>query len=129
MFKVNEDKSIYMTRGDIASFSFSALTTDSEGAQVQYQFQPGDTLRLKIFEKKGCDKVLLSKDFPIEEAAYTVSIQLSKEDTRFREEISKPTDYWYEIELNPETYPQTIIGYDEDGPKIFRLYPEGGEDA
>lgn len=38
-------------------------------------------------------------------------------------------DYWYEVELNPETEAQTIIGYDEDGPKIFRLYPEGDDEA
>lgn len=42
--------------------------------------------------------------------------------------VNKPTDFWYEVELNPDTAPQTIIGYDkETGAKIFRLYPEGGD--
>jgi len=41
--------------------------------------------------------------------------------------INKPTDYWYEIEINPETKPQTIIGYDENGEKILKLYPEGSD--
>ena len=43
------------------------------------------------------------------------------------EVINKPTNYWYEIELNPNTQPQTIIGYDEDGEKLFVLYPEGSD--
>ena len=33
-----------------------------------------------------------------------------------------PTEYWYEIELNNEN---TVIGYDNNGPKLFVLYPEG----
>ena len=41
--------------------------------------------------------------------------------------ISKPKDYWYEVVLNDDSYPQTIIGYDADGPKLFRLYPEGAD--
>lgn len=49
------------------------------------------------------------------------------DETKIGEYISKPKEYWYEIELNPETYPQTIIGYDEDGPKVLILYPEGGD--
>jgi hypothetical protein len=50
---------------------------------------------------------------------------LSKEDTKIGKKVNKPVDYWYEVELNPDTYPQTIVGYDEDGAKIFKLYPEG----
>jgi hypothetical protein len=29
------------------------------------------------------------------------------------------------VELNPFTNPQTIIGYNDDGAKIMRLFPEG----
>ena len=54
-----------------------------------------------------------------------VTISLSSTDTRIGEIINKPVDYWYEIELNPDTTPQTIIGYDADGPKILKLFPEG----
>ena len=57
----------------------------------------------------------------------TVDITLERVDTKIGEIINKPVDYWYEIELNPDTTPQTLIGYDDDGPKIFRLFPEGGE--
>ena len=57
----------------------------------------------------------------------TVTVTLDNKDTKFGDIISKPVDYWYEVELNPETKPQTIVGYDEDGAKIFKLFPEGKE--
>ena len=120
MFVVNEDMSIYANRGDIVFFS---VTADDNGKN--YQFQPGDVVRFTVYGKKDAETVYLQKDIPIFEATEEVAIFLGEEDTRFGDVISKPTDYWYEVELNPDTYPQTIIGYDEDGAKVFRLYPEG----
>lgn len=122
MFYIDEDKTIYLTRGDIATVIIGA-TQDGGG---QYTFIAGDTVRLKVFEKRGCDCVVLQKDVLIEADTQIITIYLDKEDTRIGEIIHKPKDYWYEVELNPETAPQTIIGYDEDGAKIFRLFPEGG---
>ena len=122
MFKVNDDLSIYCTRGDMAVFGITA-GKDEEN----YIFQPGDMLRMKVFEKKACNCVLLSEDFHVTEVTEKVDITLTGEATKIGEPISKPVDYWYEVELNPLTAPQTIIGYDEDGPKVFRLFPEGGE--
>ena len=69
----------------------------------------------------------MQKDFPVASDTQSVEISLTMEDTKIGDIISKPEDYWYEIELNPETNPQTIVGYDEDGPKVFKLFPEGGE--
>ena len=69
----------------------------------------------------------MQKDFPITEDTKEAYIYLDEEDTKIGEVIAKPRDYWYEVELNPEIQPQTIIGYDEDGAKVFRLYPEGGD--
>lgn len=122
MFKINDDMSIYVTRGDMVTLGISA---DNNGQL--YTFQPGDLIRFKVFEKKDCSKVVLLKDIYVDEATEEVDILLTGEDTKFGEVINKPTDYWYEVELNPLTVPQTIIGYDEDGPKVFKLYPEGGE--
>lgn len=122
MFTLNDDLSIYATRGDIVFFSVSAA---EDG--VPYQFQLGDVLRIKIFGKKKCENVVLEKDFPVVEVTDSVDIFLSKEDTKIGEVISKPTDYWYEIELNPHTDPKTIIGYNEDGPAVFKLFPEGAD--
>lgn len=122
MFQVNEDKSIYVTRGDAITLRLSALANGEA-----HTFQAGDLVRFKVTEKKACGEVVLEKDFRVESESQTVDIVLTGEETRFGEIISKPRDYWYEVELNPDTMPQTIIGYDEDGAKILRLYPEGGE--
>ncbi len=121
MFSINNDKSIYITRGDIATIEISAYVSEDE----MYTFKVGDVIRLKVFEKKRCDVVVLSKDVVIKSETTEVSISLSSADTRIGDLINKPVDYWYEVEINPDTTPQTIIGYDMDGPKIFRLFPEG----
>lgn len=122
MFVINEDLSIHITRGDAAVFSVGATA-----GETAYEFKQGDVVRLKVFGKKDCANVVLQKDVSVETATSRVEIALDGDETDFGEVISKPTDYWYEIELNPETYPQTIVGYDSDGAKIFRLFPEGGE--
>jgi hypothetical protein len=123
MFEINEDKTINITRGDIGAFTVDALNEAGE----KYLFQKGDVVRIKVTEKKACENVMFQKDFVVEEETEQVEILLTEEETKIGEVISKPTDYWYEIELNPLTNPQTIIGYDEDGAKILRLYPEGND--
>ena len=55
----------------------------------------------------------------------SVEIELTSDETRIGDYINKPVTYWYEIELNPNNNSTTIIGYDDDGPKQFKLYPEG----
>lgn len=120
MFVVNEDKSIYVTRGDIAFFS---VTAQNNGQP--YQFQKHDVVRIKVYGKKDAGNVVLQKDFLVSDVSDKVEIFLSKGETKIGDVISKPADYWYEIELNPDTDPQTIVGYDEDGAKVFKLFPEG----
>lgn len=122
MFKINNDLSIYVTRGDMMAFSVSA-----DVGNIAYTFKEGDIVRIKVFEKNGCHCVVLQEDFPATEGLNKVDIYLTGEKTKIGELISKPKDYWYEIELNPLTNPQTLVGYDEDGAKIFRLFPEGGD--
>lgn len=124
MFVVNEDLSIDITRGDAAVFSVGAKT-----GEENYKFQPSDVVRFSVFGKKDCSNVVLQKDFAVAEETEAVEIVLTGEDTKIGETISKPVDYWYEVELNPDTNPQTIIGYDKNGAKVFRLYPEGVKEA
>lgn len=120
MITVNEDKSIYLTRGDVGAFS---VTADINGEG--YTFQPGEIIRFNVFEKKNCEKVVIYKTVPVLEASEEVQIVLTESETRIGETISKPTDYWYEIELvDINGKVQTIVGYDEDGAKILRLFPE-----
>ena len=125
MFVVNEDGSIFLTRGDVAQLKVSAKSSET----TQYEFQTGDIVRLTVMQRKQCGQIVLQIDTEVEVPTEEVIIRLEKEDTKFGELINKPVDYWYEIEINPETAPQTIVGYDADGPKIFRLFPEGGTDV
>ena len=120
MFTVNDDLSIYVTRGDVA---FLSVTAEDNGEA--YKFQPGDVVRIKVFAKKDCETVVLQKDFPVTAETEAVEVFLDENDTKIGGVIDKPADYWYEIELNPFSDPQTIIGYDEDGAKVFKLFPEG----
>lgn len=122
MFTITDKKFIYITRGDVASLDVTIYQEDGS----YYVFQKGDEVRLTVVEKNNYDNVLIQKTAKAIDGDQYVTITLEKEDTRFSQIISKPVDYWYEIELNPNDDPQTIIGHDEDGPKIFRIYPEGG---
>ena len=123
MFIVNSDKSIYITRGDIGMLVVNAEDTNNE----LHTFEPGDLVRLRIFKKNKHDEVVLQKDVDIVVDTQVVEFALTREDTKIGDIINKPVDYWYEVELNPDTTPQTIIGYDLDGPKIFKLFPEGSD--
>lgn len=125
MYIINEDNSIYATRGDIVILSVTAVNKAQDNKAVT--FQPGDVLRIKVYGKKNCEDVVLQKDFPVTAATSEVELFLAEEDTKIGKVSSKPVDYWYEIELNPYDNPQTIIGYDEDGAKLFRLFPEGAD--
>lgn len=123
MFYIDKtDMTIYLTRGDAAVIDVGANIGNEK-----YTFRSGDVVRFKVFEKKNCGDVVLKKDVAVTEPKETVRISLESEDTTIGDVISKPVDYWYEVELNPDTCPQTIIGYDdENGAKIFKLFPEGG---
>ena len=123
MFEILKDKTICLTRGDIANIVVSASLQDGQ----TYTFYPGDVIRFKVYKKKDCATVLIKKDVTVEAETQAVTIRLVKEDTRFDSLINTPVDYAYEIEVNPDTAPQTIIGHDNAGEKVFRLYPEGGE--
>ena len=120
MFILNDDLSIYATRGDIVFFT---VTAEYNG--VPHVFKAGDVVRIKIYGKKNANELLLQKDFPVARDCEGVDILLSKEDTQIGDIISKPKDYWYEVVVNDDTKPQTIIGYDDDGAKVFKLFPEG----
>ena len=75
MFTLNDDLSIYATRGDTVFFSVSA---EEDGKS--YKFQAGDVVRIKVFGKKDCEAVVLQKDFPVTEVCENVEIFLTEED-------------------------------------------------
>lgn len=89
------------------------------------EFNVGDTIELRIYEKNGLDKLPVKTiEKIVMEAGPTMEIQLTCEDTNIGEPCNKVVDYWYEIELNDDI---TVIGFDRDGPKILKLYPKGVE--
>ena len=123
MFVINDDGTIYLTRGDFATFEITAKKSEDEN----YIFQVGDVVRFTVTEKKRCDNIVLTKDVTVTEEGKKVAMILDQTETKFGEIIHKPKDYWYEVVLNPETTPQTIVGYDANGPKVLRLFPEGDD--
>ena len=124
MFKIDDESTIHITRGDAGCICVFA--EDEKGQD--YIFQPNEKVRFKVTEKKNTSNVVLEKTVTITKVTTSVNIILEKADTKIGDFINKPTNYWYEIELNPDSNDvQTILGYDEDGPKIFTLYPEGGD--
>lgn len=130
MFKIDPiTKQISLTRGDSATINLSA----SIDGNTNYEFKTGEVVRFKVFKKKECENLILVKDTIVEEDTTNVDISLTKEDTKIGEIINKAVDYWYEVELNPDTNPQTIIGYEVDEKnkelcKIFKLLPEGSDE-
>lgn len=115
MFKV-EDDVFKVTRGDRGIVTFSI---------DDYTFEAGDIIKFKIYNKKGLDlPPVFYKEIVVESACESVDIYLTSEDTKIGELLNKRKEYWYEIELNEN---QTIKCYDDDGAKLFYLYPEGAD--
>ena len=125
MFKIDSNKRIHLTRGDVACIKVQALEEDEKTLHV---FNVDDVVQFTVMTAGNPDEIHITKSKTVEQAGTDVLIRLSKEQTRIGELISKPVKYWYEVEVNPDTNPQTIVGYDEKGPKQFILYPEGGDD-
>ena len=124
MFSFDDDKTIHVTRGDMLYFSVSAM---DEVQDEIYTFQPGDIVRISIYEAKNSVNVFVQKDFLVSSPTEEVDIFLGASETIIGEPIDKATAYWYEIVLNPGPMEQTIIGNDADGAKVIMLYPEGGD--
>lgn len=119
MFKI-ENNTINITRGDIGTIFISAQNEDG----TDYVFDTGDIVRLSVMKAGNCNVVELIRDVQVMEPTTVVEMELISMNTKIGKIINKPTKYWYEVVINPDTSSQTIIGYDEDGPKLFILYPE-----
>ena len=128
MFIIDEDgTTLKVTRGQSDSITFGALTPEGE----PYTFVAGDVVRLNVAKEGKENMVVMSVDTIVEEDTEEVTISITSFDSKIGTVINKPTDYWYDIELNPDSsIAQMLLGYDDEGPKIFKLYPESiKEDA
>lgn len=125
MFKIDSQKRIHLTRGDVACIKVQALQEDEK---TLHTFSIGDIVQFTVMTAGNPEEIHINVSKEVEQEGTDVLIRLPRNKTKIGELIKKPVKYWYEVEVNPETKPQTIVGYDEKGPKLFILYPEGGDD-
>lgn len=119
MLRIENENEIHINRGDAGVIDF---IIPLEGCK-RYTFNVGDTITFGVYERNGFNKCpLLFKTIEIEKATDICHIELTKEDTTIGDLINREVEYWYEIQYNDN---ETVLGYDEDGAKIFMLYPEG----
>ena len=124
MFRINSStKQININRGDVGNIKVTATYEDG----TAYTFQVNDVVRLGIFTSGNYDDVILEKDVTVQSQTPYVIIPLTSANTTIGEIINNPVPYYYEIQLNPDTNPHTLVGHDENGAKIFMLYPEGAK--
>ena len=122
MFKIINKNQILINRGDIGIIDLTIPISKEEN----YEFEQGDVITFAVYNTNSYQKdPIIYKEVIVENDGQTVvTIELEPEDTKVGPVINMPAQYWYEIQLN---YDQTIIGYDNNGPKILTLYPEGIE--
>lgn len=119
MLKI-DGTNILLTRGDECTITLKVNREDSE----EYAFNVGDVISFAVYNKKEFNKEpLLLKEVTVQEPTNIVDIFLESNETKIGIMDNKQIIYWYEIQLN---HSQTIVGYDDKGPKILILYPEGG---
>lgn len=114
-----DGKTIKISRGDSG---FIKLTISLSATQ-KYEFQIGDKVQLRILEKKNYDNVVIKKEVIIQNICTEVEINLEEQDTTIGDIVNKPQTFWYEVSLNEI---QTVVGYDDDGPAEFIVYPANG---
>lgn len=109
-----ENKTFHVTRGDRGSFTLSFKN---------YTFQTGDEIEFRVYEEDGMDaEPVLEKTTIAETSSDTLLIELLGTDTELGLPSNERQTYWYEIKLNGD---QTPFCFDQNGPKLFYLYPGG----
>lgn len=117
MFKIDSDNNIYLNRGDQISIK---LVSDK-------LFEIGDVLKFSVVKEGNYGIVAFQKEFIVDEESDEYTITLFSQDTKIGNIIKDgEVTYWYEIELNGR---DTLIGYDDKGPKLFVLYPEAPQEG
>lgn len=98
MYKVNENGSIEMIRGDSAEFDIQVMTEDIDGEPVEYVLQEGDILTFTVKKSTKSEETLIQKTGP--------HILILPEDTQ---ELSYKT-YKYDVQLTmADGFVDTII--------------------
>ena len=115
MFKI-VNNTFHVTRGDsgVITVKFKDGSTLPEGADVTFA----------VYRKNELDaEPVLFVRKSISSGETSVILLINSSDTF---DIENPEngreEYWYELKIGPDN---TVLGYDENGPKIFYLYPSG----
>lgn len=112
---------IKLNRGDTLNINLTIKKEDG----TDYSFEEGDKITFSLYNKgKLNEKAVLLKEVQATPGTTSINIYCNNEETKIGELINKPIDYWYEIELNNEF---TILGYDDEGAKLLKLFPEGSK--
>ena len=92
---------------------------------LKYEFQQGDVIDFKIYERNGYNKPPLKEiSITVETPATSVDIPLTKSDTTFDKIENRQATYWYDITLNDDS---TVVCYNENGAKEMIIYPAKGD--
>lgn len=119
MLQIINENEIHINRGDSGVIDF---IIPLEGCK-RYMFNVGDVISFGVYKKNGFNECpLIYKKIKVEHATDIISIELTKEDTTIGDLVNRVVDYWYEIQYNGD---ETVLGYDDEGAKLFVLYPEG----
>ena len=111
-----KNETFHVTWGDRGSFDLSF---------EDYTFQIGDEIELNVYEEDAMDEEpVLNKKLVVDTAADSVTMTLIGADTKLGDPSNERVTYWYEIILNGD---QTPFCYNENGPKLFYIYPGGVE--
>ena len=118
-----KDTTIELTRGDILNFDLTLQLEDG----TNYEFKANDKIKFAVYLSKKMDVApVLQKVITVSEPSEIVTITCTSDETKIGDYINSPLECWYEIVLNDEN---TVIGFDKEGPKILKLYPEGYEES
>lgn len=113
MFKL-EGTTLHITRGDRGDIGISF---------ENYTFKSGDTIEINIYNENSMHtEPILTKLVNVTAGVTQAELSLLGADTLLGDPITERTTYWYEIVFNGD---QTVLGYDNLGPKILYLYPGG----
>lgn len=116
MLTINS-KEISLNKGDSGIIKINIM----EGEESLI-LEATDNISLMIYKEENLDKEPLKViKAMIDEENNVANITINEDTTSFVEEDNEPFNYWYQIEFNDNV----IIGYDKEGPKIFRVYPSG----
>lgn len=89
------------------------------------KFNIGDKVIFSVKNNFAEKDAVIRKTVEVTEETDSVIFRLSKKDTTIGELIAEPVTYQYDIAQNEDV---TLLGYDDDGPKYFIVYPEGSND-